>query len=77
MVRAFPSFTFFLLVTGFKGDFMETLRPAVTTDVTNGVEVFFYDVAQSNNNNFFDSVENMLIIILLQAVKNILFDIYL
>lgn len=38
---------------------METTNavPALT-DVTNGIEVFFYDVAQSNDNQatFFDSV---------------------
>lgn len=34
-----------------------TQLPAITEEITNGIEVFFYDVAQYNTNsaNFFDS----------------------
>lgn len=37
-----------------------TIQAPALTDVTNGIEVFFYDVAQANDNQatFFDSVAN-------------------
>lgn len=35
-----------------------TIQAPALTDVTNGIDVFFYDVSQANSNqaNFFDSV---------------------